>query len=180
MNKPLWKPKKPKKSQMYDFIQLINRNYNLKITKYEDLHNWSVNNISDFWKEIWNYGDIIYSFKYTAVVEDLNKMPGARWFISSKLNFAENLLRFKDDKIAIYYKNEEKSVIRLTYKELFIEVQKLTHSLKKLGVKKGDRVVGFIPNIPEAVIAMLSTTSIGAIWSSASPDFGTKGVLDRF
>ena len=180
MNKPLWKPKKPQKSQMYDFIQLINHNYNLKITKYEDLHNWSVNNISDFWKEIWNYGDIIYSFKYTAVVEDLNKMPGAKWFINSKLNFAENLLRFKDDKIAIYYKNEEKSVIRLTYKELFIEVQKLTHSLKKLGVKKGDRVVGFIPNIPEAVIAMLSTTSIGAIWSSASPDFGTKGVLDRF
>ena len=100
MNKPLWKPKKPKKSQMYDFIQLINRNYKLKITKYEDLHNWSVNNISDFWKEIWNYGDIIYSFKYTAVVKDLNKMPGAKWFINSKLNFAENLLRFKDDKVA--------------------------------------------------------------------------------
>ena len=66
MNKPLWKPKNPKKSQMYDFIQLINHNYNLKITKYEDLHNWSVNNISDFCKEIWNYGDIIYYFKYTA------------------------------------------------------------------------------------------------------------------
>ena len=107
MNKPLWKPKKPKKSQMYDFIQLINRNYKLKITKYEDLHNWSVNNIPDFWKEIWNYGSIIYSFKYTAVVKDLNKMPGAKWFINSKLNFAENLLRFKDDKVAVYYKNEE-------------------------------------------------------------------------
>jgi len=180
MNKPLWKPKRPKKSQMYDFIQLINHNYKLKITKYEDLHNWSVNNIPDFWKEIWNYGDIIYSFKYTAVVKDLNKMPGAKWFINSKLNFAENLLRFKDDKVAVYYKNEEKSVLSLTYKELFIEVEKLTHSLKKLGVRKGDRVVGFIPNIPEAVIAMLSTTSIGAIWSSASPDFGIKGVLDRF
>lgn len=180
MNKPLWKPKKPKKSQMYDFIQLINHNYKLKITKYEDLHNWSVNNISDFWKEIWNYSDILYSFKYTAVVKNLKKMPGAKWFINSKLNFAENLLRFKDDKVAVYYKNEEKSVLSLTYKELFIEVEKLTHSLKKLGVRKGDRVVGFIPNIPEAVIAMLSTTSIGAIWSSASPDFGIKGVLDRF
>ena len=180
MKNPLWRPKNPEKSQMYDFIQLINNQYNLKITKYQNLHNWSVNNISSFWKEVWNYGDIIHSHKYTTVVEDLNKMPGAKWFSGSKLNFSENLLRFKDDKVAIFYKNEEKKVLSLTYKELFIEVERLTHSLRALGIKKGDRIVGFIPNIPEAVIAMLSTASIGAIWSSSSPDFGIKGVLDRF
>ena len=180
MKNPLWRPKNPEKSQMYDFIQLINNQYNLKITNYKDLHKWSVNNISIFWEAIWNYGGIIHSKKYNTVVKNLNKMPGAKWFVGSKLNFAENLLRFKDDKIAIYYKNEEKKIISLTYKELYIQVEKLAHSLRKFGVKKGDRVVGFIPNIPEAVVAMLATTSIGAVWSSSSPDFGIKGVLDRF
>ncbi len=180
MKKPLWVPRDPEKSQMYDFIQLVNNDYDLNIKDYDGLHKWSVDYISDFWKAIWNYGEIIYSHKYTSIVNDLNKMPGAKWFINSKLNFAENLLRFQDDKIAIYYVNEKEKILSITYKELFIQVERLAHSLRKLGVKKGDRVVGFIPNIPEAIIAMLSATSIGAIWSSSSPDFGIKGVLDRF
>ena len=180
MQKALWKPKRPEKSQMHDFIQIINNRYNLDITNYEDLHKWSINNISNFWKEIWKYGDIIYSQNYSKVLTDLDKMLGAKWFLDSKLNFAENLLRYRDNRIAIYHKTEHKEVISISYKELFLEVEKLSHSLRKLGIKKGDRVVGFIPNIPEAIIAMLSVTSIGAIWSSSSPDFGVKGVLDRF
>ena len=180
LQKALWKPKRPEKSQMHDFMQIINNRYNLDITRYEDLHKWSINNISNFWKEIWNYGDITYSQNYSKVVTDLDKMPGAKWFLNSKLNFAENLLRYRDNRIAIYHKTEHKEVISISYKELFLEVEKLSHSLRKLGIKKGDRVVGFIPNIPEAIIAMLSVTSIGAIWSSSSPDFGVKGVLDRF
>ena len=180
MKKPLWEPKNPEKSQMYDFIQLVNSQHDLNIKDYDGLHKWSIDYISDFWKAIWDYGEIIYSHEYTSIVKDLNKMPGAKWFINSKLNFAENLLRFQDDKTAIYYVNEGEKILSITYKELFIQVERLTHALRKLGVKKGDRVVGFIPNIPEAIIAMLSATSIGAIWSSSSPDFGIKGVLDRF
>ena len=107
-------------------------------------------------------------------------MPGAKWFSGSRLNFAENLLRYRNDDVAIYAKAENLPLRSITYNELFNQVEALSHSLKSIGVGKGDRVVGFIPNIPEAVIAMLATSTIGAIWSSASPDFGVKGVLDRF
>ena len=107
-------------------------------------------------------------------------MPGASWFPDAKLNFAENLLRYKDNKPAIYYKSETGKSETITYRELFNSVEALTHSLRSIGITKGDRIVGYMPNIPEAVIAMLSAASIGAIWSSTSPDFGVKGVLDRF
>ena len=100
--------------------------------------------------------------------------------MDSRLNFAENLLQFRDDKIAIYYKNEDKELCTLSYAELYKKVEMLSHSLKERGLKENDRVVGYLPNIPETIIAMLATTSIGAIWSSCSPDFGVKGVLDRF
>ena len=110
MKKPLWEPKNPEKSQMYDFIQLVNSQHDLNIKDYDGLHKWSVDYISDFWKAIWDYGEIIYSHEYTSIVKDLNRMPGAKWFINSKLNFAENLLRFQDDKIAIYYVNEGEKI----------------------------------------------------------------------
>ena len=96
------------------------------------------------------------------------------------MNFAENLLRYKDSRPAIHFKGEGKPIITLSYHELYNEVEKLSHALRSLGVKEGDRVAGFIPNIPQAIIAMLATTSIGAVWGSSSPDFGIKGVLDRF
>ena len=180
MKKNLWTPKNIKKTHMYKFMKTINNSYDLDLKSYEALHLWSVENINDFWKEIWNCSNIIHSEPYKEVVDDIHKMPFAKWFTESKLNFAENLLRNRDNNIAIHHVNENQALRSITYRGLFNEVESLTHSLKSIGLTKGDRVAGFITNCPEAVIAMLATSSIGAIWSSASPDFGTKGVLDRF
>ena len=180
MKKILWKPDPKKETKMAELTAIINHNHDQKIKNYEQLHNWSVNNIPEFWEEIWNYCDIIHSESHTQVVNDVKFMPGAKWFTGAKLNFAENLLRFRDNRVAIKFKSEDKSLRELTYLELFNEVEKVSSYLKELGVQKGDRVVGFLPNVPEAVVAMLATSSLGAVWSSCSPDFGTNGVLDRF
>ena len=180
MAKILWRPNQINDTHMMKFMDRVNNVYDLDINSYQDLHDWSIKNIPDFWKEIWNQSEIIHSSTYTDVIDDLHKMPGAKWFSGSRLNFAENLLRYRNDDVAIYAKAENLPLRSITYNELFNQVEALSHSLKSIGVSKGDRVVGFIPNIPEAVIAMLATSTIGAIWSSASPDFGVKGVLDRF
>ncbi len=180
MGKVLWRPKNIKNTHIMKFMDRVNNLYNLQLHSYEDLHHWSINNIPNFWKETWNQSKIIHSKPYTNIIDNLNKMPGAKWFPNSRLNFAENLLRYRNDSVAIYSQAENLPLRSITYNELFNEVEALAHSLKSLGLKKGDRVAGFIPNIPEAVIAMLATSAIGAIWSSASPDFGVKGVLDRF
>ena len=180
MKKVLWRPDPQKKTKMAELTDIINHNHGQKVNSYEQLHDWSVNHISEFWEEVWNYCGIVHSEPYTEVVDNIRIMPGAKWFRGAKLNFAENLLRFRDDRIAIQFKSEDKSVRELTYLELFQEVEKVSHYLRELGVQKGDRVVGFLPNIPGAVVAMLATSSIGAVWSSCSPDFGIKGVLDRF
>ncbi len=166
---------------MHHFLTRINEKYNLSLKEYEDLHKWSVENLTDFWKEMWEVAQIKASVGYDDVIDDTKKMPGAKWFSGARLNFAENLLRYRDDKIAIVFRGEamEESV-RLTYKELYDQVARLAKSLRDAGVKKGDRVVGYMPNMPETIIAMLAATSIGAAWSSCSPDFGVKGVLDRF
>tara|TARA_B000000557_G_scaffold31684_1_gene23181 strand:+ start:1901 stop:3841 length:1941 start_codon:yes stop_codon:yes gene_type:complete len=180
MKKILWKPDSKKETKMVELTAIINHNHDQKIKNYEQLHNWSINHIPEFWEEIWNYCNIIHSESYTQVVNDFKLMPGAKWFAGAKLNFAENLLRFRDNRVAIKFKSEDKSLRELTYLELFQEVEKVSSYLKELGVQKGDRVVGFLPNVPEAVVAMLATSSLGAVWSSCSPDFGTNGVLDRF
>ena len=180
MAKILWRPNQINDTHMMKFMDRVNNVYDLDINSYQDLHDWSIKNIPEFWKEIWNQSEIIHSSTYTDVIDDLHKMPGAKWFSGSRLNFAENLLRYRNDDVAIYAKAENLPLRSITYNELFNQVEALSHSLKSIGVGKGDRVVGFIPNIPEAVIAMLATSTIGAIWSSASPDFGVKGVLDRF
>ena len=180
MAKILWRPKNIHSTHMMKFMDRVNNVYDLHLKSYQDLHNWSIKNIPDFWKEVWNQSEIIHSNTYTDIVDDPNKIPGAKWFSGSRLNFAENLLRYRNDHIAIYAKAENLPLRSITYNELFNQVEALAHSLKSLGIKEGDRVAGFVPNIPEAVIAMLATSAIGAIWSSASPDFGVKGVLDRF
>jgi len=180
MKKILWKPDSKKETKMAELTAIINHNHDQKIKNYEQLHNWSINHIPEFWEEIWNYCNVIHSESYTQVVNDVKLMPGTKWFAGAKLNFAENLLRFRDNRVAIKFKSEDKSLRELTYLELFQEVEKVSSYLKELGVQKGDRVVGFLPNVPEAVVAMLATSSLGAVWSSCSPDFGTNGVLDRF
>jgi acetoacetyl-CoA synthetase len=182
MEKIMWKPsvEQIERSQMFEFKEFINTRHGLNLDSYTDLHDWSVDNIHEFWAFAWEFFDIIHTQPYTQVVDDVSKMPGAKWFTGARLNFAENLLRRRDDKTALIFKGESQPVRKLTYAELYSEVAKTAAALRTAGVEKGDRVAGFVPNMPESIIAMLATTSIGAIWSSSSPDFGIKGVLDRF
>ena len=181
-NKILWTPSVSliENSNIFEFQNFINCKYNLSIKNYAQLYKWSIDNIDDFWEEMWSYSKIIYSQPYTKVVEYKNNIWETNWFLNAQLNYAENLLRYKNDNIAIYFFGENKIKNEITFNQLYSDVAKVAYSFKKMGIKKGDTVAGFIPNIPEAVIAMLATTSIGAIWSSCSPDFGIEGALDRF
>ncbi|MFH1514630.1 MAG: acetoacetate--CoA ligase, partial [bacterium] len=180
--KALWKPSKEwaEGSRMSEFMRRVNKKYGKNFQHYYDLHQWSIENIPEFWKEVWECSGIIHSQAFDEVVDDITKMPGAKWFSGARLNFAENLLQRRDDHTAIIFWGEEKVKKSLTYKELYWEVNRVAAGLKRMGVQKGDRVAGFVPNMPESIIAMLAAASIGAIWSSSSPDFGIKGVLDRF
>ncbi len=182
MSRMLWQPSQEriKNSNMYDFMLSINEKYGTDFEKYSCLYKWSIDNIPEFWASFWEYADIKYSNNYLTIIDDLNKMPGAKWFEGARLNFAENLLRYTDDRVAIVFNGEARDSIRMTYAELYDEVARVAKSLKEQGVRRADRVAGFMPNIPETIIAMLAATSMGAIWSSCSPDFGIKGVLDRF
>jgi len=165
---------------MYEFLNLISEKYKLPDNLFHTIHQWSCENITDFWKEVWEFCGIKSSEPYHQVIDDNNKMPGAKWFSGAKLNFAENLLSRKDDHKAIIFWGEDSVKRTLTYAELYEQVRRTAAGLKKLGVTKGDRVAAFMPNMPESIIGMLATASIGALWSSTSPDFGIKGVLDRF
>ncbi|MBW1659733.1 MAG: acetoacetate--CoA ligase [Deltaproteobacteria bacterium] len=182
MGKMLWKPseERVKQTNMYRFLQTVNEKFGKNFTDYPSLYDWSVENIPDFWATTWDFVDIKADTPYDEVVEDLDKMPGAKWFPGARLNFAENLLRFRDDQTAIIFVGEGQEPVRTTYRELYDKVSRLAKSLKALGVKPKDRVVGFMPNMTETMIAMMAATSIGATWSSCSPDFGIKGVMDRF
>ena len=181
VKKPLWIPtaERISNSNLKHFISYVKANSNFQGDSYSDLYNWSVNNIEEFWKSIWEYSGIIHSESYKEVLIR-KEIYNSQWFTGSKLNFAQNLLRFNDDNTAIISYRENHPAIRITYKQLNELVARTAAGLKKLGVKKGDRVAAFISNIPEAVITMLAVTSMGAIWSSTSPDFGIQGVIDRF
>ena len=149
------------------------------LTAYQDLHQWSISKPAEFWGLLWEEANPIASASYTDVL--INPiMPGAQWFVGARLNYAENLLRRTDQGIAIIACSESQQVRRLTFESLRDEVRRCAAGLRRLGVLPGDRVAGFLPNIPETVIAMLATISLGAIWSSCSPDFGVAGVVDRF
>ncbi|MCP4342957.1 MAG: acetoacetate--CoA ligase [Desulfobulbaceae bacterium] len=182
MSKPLWEPSEQriKDSNMYRFMQSVNRTQGLNCNDYNELYQWSVENIEAFWAELWRFAGIKASKEYQRVIDDPTKMPGAQWFTESRLNFAENLLRYRDEETALIFRGEDTVRRSLTYKELYAATAKVAAALRQAGIVAGDRVVGFMPNMPESIIAMLAATSIGAIWSSCSPDFGIKGVLDRF
>ncbi len=182
MGRMLWKPseERVRNSNMYRFMSFIKDRHKQTFTDYDGLYAWSVNQIPEFWAAVWDFVGIQASRNYDRVIDNEHKMPGAKWFPGARLNFAENLLRFRDNSVALIFKGEDHPTVKMTYAELYDEVARLAKSLKACGVGVGDRVVGFMPNMPEAVTAMLAATSIGAVWSSCSPDFGIKGVLDRF
>ena len=136
--------------------------------------------ISDFWAAMWDFGGIIASKKYDKVIEDLNTFPGTKWMPGAELNFAENLLKYKDTQLAFIFQGETKKHKEITYKELNQTVARLAKSLREMGIKKGDRVVSYIPNLIETPVAMLATSSIGAIWASCGAELQSSAVIDRF
>ncbi len=182
MGRMLWKPslERIQAGNMYRFMLYVNRKYGREFLAYEDLYAWSISNIRDFWASMWEFGEVIHSAPFSEVVDDPMKMPGARWFAGARLNFAENLLRYRDNRIALSFKGEGGETGNITYRELWKRVGRLAGSLRQIGIVPGDRIAAYMPNMIETVIAMLAATSLGAIWSSVSPDFGMRGVTDRF
>jgi len=180
--KTLWTPSRERieSSFMYDFMQQVNQKFNRNFSTYDELYEWSIGNITAFWGYFREYSGIVFTAGYDEVVDDPKKMPGAKWFSGARLNFAENLLQRRDDHPAIIFRGETGISKEFTFKELYEETHRMAEGLKRLGVRKGDRVAAFMPNMPETVIGMLAAAAVGAIWSSSSPDFGIKGVLDRF
>ncbi|OGQ18298.1 MAG: acetoacetate--CoA ligase [Deltaproteobacteria bacterium RIFCSPHIGHO2_02_FULL_40_11] len=180
MKKPLWKPSQERieKSNFQKYFSFLKETYDLNFHTYDPLYAWSIKEPSVFWASLWKFFNLKASSYEKAMGEP--KMPGTKWFLGAKLNFSENLLRFRDDSLALIALGEARKPQYLTYKELYLKVAQCARALKKVGIQKNDRVCGYLPNIPETVIAMLATNSLGAIWSSCSPDFGVQGVLDRF
>ncbi len=146
---------------------------------YAGLHRWSVDRPEEFWSALWDFCGVVARREPDRVVEAFDRMPGAHWFPGAELNFAENLLRFEDDRPALVAWNEEGRGRSLSYRQLRLEVGALAAALEREGIQPGDRVAGFVANVPEAVTAMLAATSLGAVWSSCSPDFGAEGAIDR-
>ena len=178
---PLWtpRPKDVAASQVTAFMAEVNRRHGLALSTYRDLHAWTTAHSDHFWSLIWDTCGVIGE-KGGRLVANAGKMPGAKFLPDARLNFAENLLRRSDDGEALVFRGEDKAASRMTWRELTALVSRLQQALKDAGVGIGDRVAAMLPNGPEAIACVLATTSIGAIWSSCSPDFGERGVLDRF
>ncbi|KAF7687150.1 hypothetical protein HF521_014378 [Silurus meridionalis] len=182
-SKVLWHPNSKKNTQMEHFRAQVNRDYGQKLVNYNELYQWSVENYADFWSEVWRFCSITSSKQYEEVVDMSKRISDVpEWFKGSRLNYAENLLKHTDqEKVALYAAAEGgEEIVKVTFGELRREVARFAASMRKMGIKAGDRVVGYLPNGVHAVEAMLAVASIGAIWSSTSPDFGVNGVLDRF
>ncbi|HZM25714.1 MAG TPA: AMP-binding protein, partial [Anaerolineales bacterium] len=181
MRKPLWNPSEERIQQasITHFIDEVNARKNLNLGSYAELYQWSVENIPDFWAAVWDFAEIKALKPYDQVVEDLTKFPGAKWFPGARLNFAENLLRYRDDQLAFIFKGETQISKRMTYAELYDSVARLAHSLRETGVGVGDRVVGYMPNLMETAIGMLAATSLGATWSSCATDIGPAAAIER-
>lgn len=181
MRTPLWVPSEERKldANITRFMDEVNVRHNLNIDSYSDLYNWSVINIPDFWAAFWDFAGIKALKRYDQVVEDLKKFPGTKWFPGAKLNFAENLLRYRDDHVAFIFRGETRISRQMTYAGLYNSVARLAHSLKESGVGVGDRVVGYMPNLIETAVCMLAATSIGATWSSCATDIGPGAAIER-
>jgi acetoacetyl-CoA synthetase len=181
MGRLLWTPseERVKQANITRFIDFVNRRFGTDIKDYWALYKWSVEEIPDFWAALWSFFEIRSSRTYDSVVEDLQKFPGTHWFLDAKLNFAENLLRRRDDNSALVFTDETGRTKRITYAELYGRVARLAESLRETGIRSGDRVCAYMPNLNETVIAMLAATSIGATWASCGAELGPTAVVDR-
>jgi acetoacetyl-CoA synthetase len=182
MDQPLWQPSPERVagSHLAAFMRNARTRWDVAAGDYGELHRWSVTEPEQFWQSVWSLCGVIGETGSGPVLVDGNRMPGARWFPAARLNFAENLLRRRDRSPAIVFWGEDRLKSAVTWEELYAEVSRLSQALREAGLKPGDHVAGYLPNVPGAVIAMLATASLGAVWSSCSPDFGVQGVLDRF
>jgi acetoacetyl-CoA synthetase len=178
----LWQPSPQRvaSANLTGFIRAAEAAARRKFDDYPALWRWSVDCPADFWRLVWTFCGAIGDGAGEVVLEHPDMMPGARFFPQARLNFAENLLRRNDSSDALVFWGEDKIRRRLSWAELHAAVSRLQHALKAEGIKPGDRVAAMVPNTPEAIIAMLAAASLGAVWSSCSPDFGVQGVLDRF
>jgi len=182
MNKLLWSPttNEIKNTQAWGFMQEVNQEFKVKLTNFHELYQWSCEFPESFWDLFWRYTSIIAERNPTEVLKNGDDFLDSKWFPDARLNFAKNLLSDSSDNPAIVFWAEDRQKSSLSHLELYRQVARLSFWLKQNGVKKGDRVAGFLPNMPETVISMLATASLGAVWTSCSPDFGVQGVLDRF
>jgi acetoacetyl-CoA synthetase len=165
---------------MTAFTRHVADTYGIELADYAALHRWSIAAPADFWGTLWDWCSVVASRRGNTILADSDQFPGARWFPDARLNFAENLLRYRDDQTALVGLIEGGERRSLTYAELWSMVESVAAAMTAEGVQPGDRVAGFMPNIPETVVAMLATASLGAVWTSCSPDFGRNGATDRF
>ena len=183
MNKVLWAPNSSnlKKSKMALFMNYVNQEYSLSISDYSDLHRWSISRSGDFWESVSDFFKIYYDTKFSKIVENESDMFETKWFVGAKLNYAENMLKHRNlDSNAIEFYNELGQYRSLTFNDITNQVSALNNLFLEIGLNKGDRVAAVMPNTPETIIASLASSSVGAVWSSTSPDFGTQAILDRF
>ncbi|CUS48831.1 MAG: acetoacetate-CoA synthetase AcsA [Idiomarinaceae bacterium HL-53] len=181
-NTPMWQPTKAaiESARITDFMHYVEERTGESFSGgYASLHQWSIQQKETFWSYIWDYFEVLGIQGHRALINP-TQMPGAQWFPDAQLNFAENLLRYRDERTALIFQNEHGERTEISYQTLYAETARIASGLKAAGVRAGDRVAGMMPNCIETIVAMLATTSLGAVWSSCSPDFGEQGVLDRF
>ena len=179
---PLWQPSAARiaASNLTAFMAKVKADWGVAFDDYDALYDWSVDEIEKFWLSLWDFCGVIAETRGETVLADGDKMPGAKFFPDARLSFAENLLRRRDDADGMVFWGEDKVKRRLSHREVYDGVSRMVQALAAAGVGEGDRVAGFMPNMPETVMAALAANALGAIWSSCSPDFGVQGVLDRF
>lgn len=181
MEKPLWEPSPERvaATNLRDFIGKIEREHGVALPDYAALHRWSVDNLEACWNAIWDFCGVVGE-KGGRILVDGDRMPGAKFFPDARLNFAENLLKHRGPEPAMIFRREDGLQRHVSRDEAHALASRISRALRALGVRPGDRIAGYLPNMPESIIAMLGATSLGAVWSSCSPDFGVQGVLDRF
>ena len=182
MSELLWQPSPSRiaAANLPRFMDEARRRWHVSLDNYGELYRWSIGAPEQFWDAMWSFGGMVSQMRGSTVLEHPAEMPGARWFPEARLNFAENLLRRRDDTEALVFRGEDRVQRTLTHSQLYTDTARLSHAFRDAGITAGDRVAGYMPNMPETVAAMLAAASIGAIWSSCSPDFGIDGVVDRF
>ena len=178
----LWEPSEEvrQEANLTAYMAWLDDHYGLSFSSYRDLWQWSTSEIGEFWKSIWEYFDVKASEQPTEILAE-RSMPGSEWFRGARLNYAENVFaKMKSDGPAVLYQAEDGPLVEIGRDDLYGQTRALTQALRRLGVQRGDRVVAYMPNVPETIVGLLATASLGAIWSSCSPDFGARSVLDRF